>query len=148
MRARQHACTALIAKSTAYMARTATKIVTVFLKSPSSMKCPTISLVQPSTIKHAATNRDPITITGRRLPYFDVDLSAITPTIGCIISPESGPAIQTRDVFDFVNPSCNRYGVQSIPNQQLISFHYTQIPTGHLNSPSKPVFPFSPFHNP
>jgi hypothetical protein len=51
---------------------------------------------------------------GLRLPYFDVERSAITPTIGCIIMPDMGPAIQTRDVRDFVRPSWRRYGVQSV----------------------------------
>jgi hypothetical protein len=76
---------------------------------------------------------------GRRLPYFDFDRSAITPTIGCITNPESGPAIHTSDVRLFVRPRFRRYGVQSgIPeltyNSQLQKVSEL---TSHFNTPRK-----------
>jgi hypothetical protein len=105
------------------------------------MKMPTISFAHAIIIRQAATMSDPTTINGLRLPYFDFDLSAITPTIGCMMSPDRGPAIHTRDVRLFVRPSARRYGVQSIKlyqqRLQLLS-RYASL-TGHLNSPSEPV---------
>ena len=73
-----------------------------------------ISFVHPRTSKHAATITDPIIMKGLRRPYLDMQRSDTTPTIGCIISPDSGPAIQTREVRDFERPSLRRYGVQSV----------------------------------
>ena len=38
-------------------------------------------------------------------------------------SPDSGPAIQTSEMRDFVRPSCRRYGVQyvvSMPQVNLV----------------------------
>jgi hypothetical protein len=87
------------------------------IKSPtlsaSWMKIPTISEVHPSNRKHTATASAPPIMNGRRLPHRDRDRSARMPTTGCIMSPESGPAIHTKDIRDFVMPSWRRYGVQS-----------------------------------
>lgn len=74
---------------------------------------PTISAVQPRTIKQKATTIEPKIINGLRRPHFDRDRSAITPIRGWMINPDSGPAIQTKETFDFVNPSWSKYGVQS-----------------------------------
>jgi len=56
----------------------------------------------------SATIMEPATIIGRLLPHFDVELSAMTPMIGCTIIPEMGPASQTMDVWPFVNPRESR----------------------------------------
>lgn len=69
--------------------------------------------MNPIVNRLIATRRDPITITGRLLPHLDLELSAITPIIGCTIMPEMGPANQTIEVWPFVNPRERRYGVQS-----------------------------------
>lgn len=73
----------------------------------------TISAVQPMTNRHTATARDPISMNGRRRPYFDRELSAMTPTNGCTINPERGPAIQTADIRLLERPKERRYGVPS-----------------------------------
>ena len=74
---------------------------------------PIISVVQPRTKRQMATNIEPPIMYGRRRPHFDFELSVIMPTSGCIMMPESGPAIHTADVRLFVRPSESRYGVQS-----------------------------------
>ena len=56
---------------------------------------------------------DPPIMKGLLLPHFDVDRSAIAPTIGWTIMPDSGPATQTADVLLFVRPRESRYGVPS-----------------------------------
>lgn len=83
---------------------------------------------------------------GLRRPHFDRERSAITPIRGWIIKPDKGPAIQTNEVFDFVNPSCRRYGVQSNQDEQALASNsiqhkrrFNRIPTGHLRAPCKPV---------
>lgn len=63
----------------------------------------------------------PPAINGRLLPHFDLDSSAMTPTIGCIIKPEIGPAIHTIDIRDLVMPRLRRYGVQSTLDCELRS---------------------------
>lgn len=68
----------------------------------------TISVVHPSTIRQKATTNDPKIINGLRRPHFDRDRSAITPINGWIIKPDKGPAIQTNETFDFVNPSWSK----------------------------------------
>lgn len=72
----------------------------------------------------------------------------MTPTIGCIIKPESGPAIHTSDVFDLVSPSWSRYGVQSdIQSVSICPLRQEAKGqrTSHLNSPGEPVVPESIF---
>lgn len=85
------------------------------LTEPASVtNIPTISDVHPSTIKHIPTINDPPIMNGLLLPHFDLELSASTPTTGCMISPERGPAIHTKEVLLFVRPNWRRYGVQSV----------------------------------
>ena len=122
---------ALIAKSTAYILATASIMVHVrfyktsasvhpfqptfpLTKSVSSINIPTISPVHPSTNKPKPTIMVPPIMKGLRRPHLDLELSASTPTTGCIISPESGPAIHTSDVWALLRPSWRRYGVQSV----------------------------------
>lgn len=69
---------------------------------------PTISLVKPSTSRLTATMAVPATMKGLLLPHLDVFPSAMTPMMGWTIRPESGPAIQTRDVLLFVRPRLRR----------------------------------------
>lgn len=52
----------------------------------------------------------PAIMYGRRLPNLEVQLSANTPTSGCITKPERGPATNTIAIFDFDKPSERRYG--------------------------------------
>lgn len=73
--------------------------------SGSDTKIPTISEVQPNTIKQSPTINEPPIMNGLLLPHLDLELSARTPTTGCIIRPDNGPAIHTRDVLLLVNPS-------------------------------------------
>lgn len=63
--------------------------------SRSSTKYATSSFDQPSVNRHTATAHVPPTINGRLLPYGPVLWSEIMPMIGCMINPDSGPAIQT-----------------------------------------------------
>src|SRR5215469_14341020 len=118
------ACTALIAKSTPYMLKTANEIAIGRLLLSSSTKMLRNSVVHPSKRSERLTTIVPTAINGLLRPYFDVERSANMPTIGCIIRPESGPAIQTRETCDLVRPRFNRYGVQypiSIPQVNLLS---------------------------
>jgi hypothetical protein len=69
---------------------------------------PTISLVKPSTSRHAETITAPIIISGRRLPHDEVLSSATTPTMGWTMRPDSGPAIQTSEVLLLVRPRLRR----------------------------------------
>lgn len=114
--------------------------------SGSFTKVSTISDVHPSTIRQKATTRDPKTMNGLRRPHFDRDRSAITPIRGWIINPDKGPAIQTNEVLDLVNPSCRRYGVQS--NQEYLALAsnssnmgdwFKGALTSHLRAPCEPV---------
>jgi hypothetical protein len=50
----------------------------------------------------------PTTMYGLRRPHLDLLESAKTPTTGCVIIPDSGPAIHTRDVWLLVNPRFRR----------------------------------------
>ena len=77
-------------------------------RSSSRITRPTISLVKPRVSTLAQTMTVPTTIMGRRRPHFDVFSSAMTPTMGCTMSPESGPATQTSEVLLFVRPSLRR----------------------------------------
>jgi len=43
-------------------------------------------------------------------PNREVQLSASTPISGCIMRPESGPATNTKAMFDLDNPRDNKYG--------------------------------------
>ncbi|KAI4190907.1 MAG: hypothetical protein L6R41_000508 [Letrouitia leprolyta] len=45
---------------------------------------------------------------GLRLPYFDLELSASTPTTGPITSPDNGPAIHTKEVLLFLKRMLRR----------------------------------------
>jgi hypothetical protein len=94
------------------MLSTASAIVAVFTVSLSLANTWTISLVHPSVSKHALTAIVPHTINGRLRPYRAFERSDITPTIGCMIRPDNGPAIQTSEILLFVKPSARRYGVQ------------------------------------
>lgn len=111
--------------------------------SGSFTKTLTISDVHPRTNRQRATTKDPKTMKGLRRPHFDRDRSAMTPMRGWMISPDSGPAIHTRDVLDFVRPSCRRYGVQSVPELNVISKHFfygrsrMADLTSHLSAPGK-----------
>lgn len=106
-------------------------------------KLPTTSFVHPSTIKQRPTTSDPATMKGLRLPHFDLELSASTPTTGCMISPDRGPAIHTRDVRLLVRPSWRRYGVQSVnwlrirPNEFFL--YSEEGLTCHLDTPGEPA---------
>lgn len=77
----------------------------------SETKMPTISRVHPRSTKQIPVRNAPRSIIGLLLPYRDVERSAMAPTTGCMISPDKGPAIHTKLVFDFVRPNCSRYGV-------------------------------------
>lgn len=79
----------------------------------------TISLVQPSTKSDAETMIVAIKMYGLLRPHFDLLESARTPTIGWVMMPLSGPAIQTTDVWLFVNPRLRRYGVQYVISTPL-----------------------------
>jgi hypothetical protein len=94
------------------MLRTARTMVALFALSLSVTKCCTTSFVNPNNSKKKHTKTVPITMKGLLLPHRLLDLSATTPTMGCMIRPDNGPAIQTREIFDFVKPSSRRYGVQ------------------------------------
>lgn len=89
--------------------------------STSCTNIPTSSEVHPSTSRQIATIMEPPIMNGRRLPHFERERSAMIPTIGCIIRPDSGPAIHTNDVRDFVKPSWRRYGVQSRVHSNKVS---------------------------
>jgi len=65
---------------------------------------------------------------GLLLPHFDVLRSAHMPTIGCTISPESGPATQTAEVVDFFKPNCNRYGVAYVISRPQVSLQHSLVP--------------------
>lgn len=91
-------------KSTAYIAITAVDIVTVCVAGCSGTKNSTISFVKPNVRRQKADSIEPSTMKGLRRPHFDVDSSANAPTMGCTMRPESGPAIQTKDVLLFVRP--------------------------------------------
>ena len=59
---------------------------------------------------------------GRRLPYLFVLLSDIMPMIGCITSPDNGPATQTRLNRLLDIPSDSKNGVQyviSVPQAKV-----------------------------
>lgn len=142
----------LIAKSTTYMARTATTIVSDLCYTrpisivndmftmerltvaSSLIKRPTSSAVQPSVRRQATTTTEPPIMKGLRLPHFDLDRSAITPTIGWTIRPESGPAIHTRDVRLLLRPSWRRYGVQSSGRFQQTKRFRVGIYVSHRSS--------------
>ena len=62
----------------------------------------------PSTNRQAPTITAPTTMNGLRRPHLDFDLSENTPTTGCIMRPDNGPAIHTNDVRLFVKPSESR----------------------------------------
>ena len=96
------------------MASTAAKTVRDFAAASSETKYPTISLVKPSVRRQRADTAAPTMMKGRRRPHFDLDSSAMAPTMGCTMRPERGPAIHTSDVLLFVKPSDRRYGVQSV----------------------------------
>jgi hypothetical protein len=110
--------------SVTQMAKMAIKIV----KPPSAVSLPnttpTISLVNPNVSRDNATMRAPPMMKGRRRPHFDVHESDMAPTMGCVKSPERGPAIQTRDVLDFVRPRFRRYGVQSSTGMERVSAYF------------------------
>jgi hypothetical protein len=74
----------------------------------SDVNKPTSSDVHPSSRRLAPTRTAPPIMNGRLLPYFDVERSDMAPTMGCMMRPESGPAIHTREVFDFVSPNRRR----------------------------------------
>lgn len=115
-----------MAKSVTYKASTAKKTVSFLLKSLSmGSSHATISLVQPSTSSDAETMIVAIKMYGLLRPHFDLLESARTPTIGWVMMPLSGPAIQTTDVWLFVNPRLRRYGVQYVISTPL----YLQLAT-------------------
>src|SRR5271156_3927840 len=66
----------------------------------SDIKKPTSSDVQPSINRPAPTKMEPPVMKGRLLPYFDVERSDRASTTGCMIRPERGPAIHTKEVRD------------------------------------------------
>ena len=74
----------------------------------SDMNKPTTSDVHPSSSKPAPTRTEPPIMKGRLLPYLDVERSAMAPTTGCMMRPDSGPAIHTREVLDLVRPNWRR----------------------------------------
>jgi hypothetical protein len=83
-------------------------MVALFAVSSFVIKYLTTSFVQPSNIRNIATNIVPKNMKGLRRPQREVERSATTPTMGCIIRPESGPATHTREILDFVRPSSRR----------------------------------------
>jgi hypothetical protein len=101
-----------MAKSTPYMLMTARKIVIDLDASDAGMTMATISDAQPRERRQKHTITAPPTMYGLLRPQLDLDLSDKVPTIGCIISPERGPAIQTKDTLLFVSPRLRRKGVQ------------------------------------
>jgi hypothetical protein len=100
--------TALIAKSVAYKARTANAMVGTLAVRLSSMKKPTISLVNPRLRRLQTTTAVAAAIIGLLRPHLDFDWSDITPITGCTIRPDNGPAIHTREVCPFDNPNDKR----------------------------------------
>lgn len=88
--------------------KTQPKIVRSPTVSGSLTNIRTISPVHPNTNRQTATIRAPPIMKGLRLPHFDLELSASTPTTGCMISPDKGPAIHTSDVRLLVRPSWRR----------------------------------------
>lgn len=108
----------------------ASRIITV-----SEMNMATISRVQPRIKRQMPTKIVPPIMIGLLRPYLEVLLSASTPTIGCMINPDNGPAIHTSESLLFVKPSCRRYGVQyviSVPqvNLQAIQQSWTSNEDG------------------
>ena len=106
------------------------------------MKIPTISAVHPSTNKAKPTIMVPPIMNGLRRPHFDLELSASTPMTGCIMSPDNGPAIHTRDVWALLRPSWRRYGVPSASNMLAPlcrTFGESKCHTCHLYAPGKPA---------
>jgi len=83
-------------------------MVILLALSSSDTKQSTISRVKPSTNMKKAESKAPNTMYGLRRPHFDLDSSAIAPTMGWTMRPDKGPAIHTRDVFDLVRPRESR----------------------------------------
>ena len=77
--------------------------------SGSATRLETISTAYPITSRQRAAMTEPPTMKGRRRrPHLELDRSATTPTTGCMINPNSGPAIHTSEVRLLVRPSCRR----------------------------------------
>jgi len=53
----------------------------------------------------------PKTIKGLLRPNGEVQLSLITPTVGCTNRPEMGPANQMRETSDFGTPNSKKMGL-------------------------------------
>ena len=66
--------------------------------------------VNPSKSIAAVQITVPNDMYGLLRPNREVQLSANTPMIGCIMRPESGPAINTMAILDWDNPSDNGDG--------------------------------------
>ena len=76
--------------------------------SSSATNFSTISFVQPRQSRHAITRKEPPIMNGLRRPHLLFESSEMTPTSGCMIKPDNGPAIHTAEVCDLVRPSCRR----------------------------------------
>ena len=57
---------------------------------------------------------------GRLRPQRSVDRSASEPTRGCMISPDKGPAMNTRDMSDLESPREIRYGDATRHSRTLV----------------------------
>ena len=104
--ARSVLITALILKSMRYIAHTAKNIA---IQLPAPIRLDT-SRAQPRSIIAKTQIRQPAIMYGRRRPNRDLERSANAPTRGWTIRPESGPAMKTRDMYDFDRPRSSRNG--------------------------------------
>jgi hypothetical protein len=125
------------------MDNTATTMVGIQAALSSWTTNPTISRVKPNIRRQAVTMTAPMTMRGRRRPHLDLLSSDMTPTMGWTMSPDRGPATQTRDVLLLVRPRLRRYGVQSeayqLSNWTKEMDWWDQGRTGHFNAPCEAI---------
>lgn len=69
-----------------------------------------ISLLQPSMRTERLERTHPRTMKGLLRPKRDLQRSERTPTRGCTMSPESGPARKTTDIMLLLTPSDSKNG--------------------------------------
>lgn len=68
------------------------------------------SFAQPSSITAKLETMQPPIINGRLRPILLLHESDNTPTRGCTIRPDRGPARNTTLMADFDKPKLNKYG--------------------------------------
>lgn len=105
----------------------------------SLVKTATISDAHARPMRNNATKMEKSSINGLLLPHLSCEESDHTPITGCTIKPDSGGAIQTREVWLLAKPSLRRCGSKSA--QMPLVGNASQLQKGantsHFHRPCK-----------